>query len=50
MKKLIFWASIISGVLAAYSMFKRGESLGTIARETTANPIGALASEIRNAV
>lgn len=49
MKKLFFWASVISGVAAAYMMYKRGESIGSIARQTLNNPVGTLAHEVKEA-
>ena len=50
MRKLIFWASVLSGVTAAYLMYKRGESLGRIAEKAIGNPIGTLATEVKNAL
>ncbi len=50
MKKLFFWASVISGVAAAYMMYKRGESIGSIARQTLSNPVGTLAHEVKEAL
>jgi hypothetical protein len=50
MKRLFVWASLISGVAAAYMMYRRGESFGTIAKATVSNPVGAFASEVRNAI
>ena len=50
MRRVIFWATVISGVAAAYLMFRRGESLDTIASKALANPVGTLASEIGHAV
>ena len=47
MRKLLFWTTILSGAAAAYLMFKRGESLSTIATEATQNPFGALAHELK---
>ena len=40
---------MLSGLAAAYMMFRRGESLGTIAERTMSNPVGALASELKSA-
>ena len=48
--KLFFYATVISGVVAAYLMYRRGESLGSIARQTISNPMGSLASEVKNAL
>jgi hypothetical protein len=49
MRKLLFYATVVSGVVAAVLMLRRGESLPTIAREATQNPVGALASELQSA-
>lgn len=46
MRRLIFWATIASGAIAAYLMFRRGESFEAIINKTTSNPVRALASEI----
>lgn len=48
MRKLIVWGSVLSGVVAAYLMYRRGESLGTIAKRTTLHPVGSLVSELGN--
>lgn len=50
LKKLLVLASLASGVAAAYLMYRRGESLFAIATKTVTNPVGALASEVGNAV
>ncbi|HEY0785403.1 MAG TPA: hypothetical protein VGD62_05990 [Acidobacteriaceae bacterium] len=50
MKRMIYWVTILSGVGAAYLMYRRGESLGTIANKAVTNPIGTFAAEVRNAV
>jgi hypothetical protein len=50
LSKLFFYATVVSGVVAAYLMYRRGESLGSIARKTISNPIGTLASEVKNAL
>jgi len=50
LKKVIFYATVISGFIAAYLMYRRGESLGTIAKQTITNPVGALVSEVKNTV
>ena len=49
-RKLFFYATVISGIVAAYLMYRRGESLGSIARQTITNPLGTLASEVKNAL
>ena len=48
--KILFYASIASGLVAAYLMYRRGESLGTIARRTITNPVGSMISEVKDAV
>jgi hypothetical protein len=50
MTKVIFYATVIAGFVAAYMMYRRGESLGTIAKQTITNPVGALVSEVKNSV
>jgi len=49
MKRLFFWGTILSGAAAAYLMYRRGESIGTIAKQTMANPVGTLATELKSA-
>lgn len=49
MKKLFFWASVISGAVAAYMMYKRGEPIGKIAQQALSNPVGSLAHEVKEA-
>ena len=48
--KLFILATIISGIVAAYLMHKRGAPLTTIAKETITDPLGSLASEVKNIV
>jgi uncharacterized protein (DUF697 family) len=50
MRKIILLATVISGIVAAYLMYRRGESLGTIARRTIPNPVGSMVSEVKNSV
>ena len=50
MNKLILFATIASGIVAAYLMYKRGESIGTIAKNTITNPIGSLVTEVKNTI
>jgi hypothetical protein len=50
MSKLILFATIASGVIAAYLMYRRGESLGTIAKQAVTNPIGSLMTEVKNKI
>jgi hypothetical protein len=48
--KVILFATVASGFVAAYLMYRRGESLGSIAKQTITNPVGSLVSEVKNAV
>jgi hypothetical protein len=48
MRRLFFWGTLIAGATAAYLMYRRGESLGTIAARTLTNPVGSLATELKN--
>jgi uncharacterized protein (DUF697 family) len=50
MTKIIFYATVIGGFVAAYMMYRRGESLGTIAKQTITNPVGSLVSEVKKTV
>jgi hypothetical protein len=49
MKKAIYWGTIVAGAAAAYMMYKRGESFGTIAKNTILNPVGSFATEVHAA-
>ena len=48
-RKLIAFATVVSGLVAAYMMYRRGASLPTIAKQTVTNPVGSLISEVKNA-
>ena len=50
MKRLILCATVISGFAAAYLMYRRGESLISIATEAAINPIGSLVFEVANVI
>ena len=50
MKRVILFATIASGFVAAYLMYRRGESLGSIAKQTITNPVGSLISEVKTRV
>ncbi len=50
MKRFFYWASIAAGVAAAYLMYRRGESVGTIAQKAISNPVGSLVHEVQQAV
>jgi hypothetical protein len=48
-RKLIVWGSVISGVVAAYLMYRRGTPIMEIAKKTVTNPVGSLVTELRGA-
>jgi hypothetical protein len=48
LRNVVLFATVVSGLVAAYMMYRRGESLGTIARTAVANPVGSLISEVKN--
>jgi hypothetical protein len=50
LSKVILYATVISGIVAAYLMYRRGESMFSIARKTVTNPVGSLVSEVKNVV
>ncbi len=50
MSKVILYATVVSGLVAAYLMYRRGESLFSIARKSVTNPVGSLVSEVKNVV
>jgi len=47
MRRLFFWATIASGVVAAYMMLRRGESIPRTAAKAISNPVGSLVQEFR---
>lgn len=50
MKRIFFWATVLSGAAAAYLMYRRGEQPLQIARKAIGSPYQSLASEIKQAV
>ena len=50
MSKVIVYATVISGFVAAYLMYRRGESMVSIARKTVTDRVGSLVSEVQNTV
>lgn len=48
--KVVLYATVVSGFVAAYLMYRRGESLFSIARKSVTNPVGSLVSEVKNVV
>jgi hypothetical protein len=49
LQRLIVVATFVAGVAAAYLMHRRGEPFLGIAKKTITNPVGALATEVKNA-
>ena len=50
LSKVVLYATVISGFVAAYLMYRRGESMVSIARKTVTNAVGSLVSEVKNVV
>jgi hypothetical protein len=50
LQKVILLATVVSGFVAAYLMYRRGESFGSIAKQAISNPVGSLVSEVKNSV
>jgi hypothetical protein len=50
LSKIIVCATVLSGFVAAYLMYRRGESMVSIARKAVTNPVGSLVSEVKNVV
>ena len=50
LSSVIVYATVISGFVAAYLMYRRGESMGSIARNAVTDPIGSLVAEVKNVV
>lgn len=48
MRKAIFWTTVAAGAMAAYLMYRRGESVTTIARDSIRHPVGSLVREAQN--
>ncbi len=46
MRKFFFYATIASGALAAYLLFKRGVPVTEIAQDVLQNPFGTLVHEL----
>jgi hypothetical protein len=49
MRKFMFWATVAAGAVAAYMMYRRGEDITTIARESMQHPVKSLLRETKNA-
>lgn len=50
LSSVIVYATVISGFVAAYLMYRRGESMGSIARNAVTDPVGSLVAEVKNVV
>lgn len=50
MKRISFWLTIVAGATAAYLMYRRGESLPSIAQKTMTNPLGTFTAEVKQAL
>ena len=50
MSKVFVFATLVCGFVAAYMMYKRGESLGSIAKQAVTNAVGSFVSEIKDAI
>ena len=48
--KMIVFATLVSGVIAAYLMYRRGETFLSIAKQTVTNPVGSMVAEVKNVV
>lgn len=48
--KRLTWITLAAGAAAAYLMYRRGESLPTIAKRSVLNPFGSFAAEIKQAL
>lgn len=49
MRNVIIWATVAAGAIAAYLMYRRGESFGKIASDSVQHPVSSLVREAQNA-
>lgn len=49
MRRFLVWATVASGVIAAYLMLRRGAPATEIAQKTIGNPVGTLVNELKAA-
>jgi hypothetical protein len=49
MRRFLVWATVTSGVVAAYLMLRRGASVPEIASKSIGNPVGTLVNELKQA-
>jgi len=50
LNKVFLYATVISGFVAAYLMYRRGESIFSIVGKTVSNPVRSLVAEVKNVV
>lgn len=48
-RRTVFWLAAISGLAAAYMMYRRGEPLGKSIKRAANHPVGELAHELTEA-
>ena len=46
MRKAFVWATIVSGAIAAYLLYRRGVPLNQIAEDVTSHPIRSMTNEL----
>ncbi|HEX4066675.1 MAG TPA: hypothetical protein VHZ09_11690 [Acidobacteriaceae bacterium] len=49
MRRALLWATVASGIVAAYLMYRRGERPATIVRESVQHPVRSLIDETQRA-
>lgn len=49
MRNFIFWTTVAAGAVAAYLMYRRGENITDIARDSMQHPVKSLLRETKNA-
>jgi hypothetical protein len=50
LNKIVLYGTVISGFVAAYLMYRGGESIVSIARKTVTNPVGSMVSEVKSVI
>lgn len=50
LSKVILYATVVSGFVAAYLMYRRDEFTLSIARKIVTNPVRSMVSEVKNVV
>jgi len=48
--RVFLYGTLISGCIAAYLLYRRGESFATIATKTITNAVGSLVSEVKGTI